>query len=76
MCLHFLFFVVNVIRLFSNLSYRARVSHVACDAIAWPSCEKSAVSLKNEFECQLIPSRCYTSHKDNIDSICPNTGKF
>ncbi|WAR14430.1 hypothetical protein MAR_004535, partial [Mya arenaria] len=52
----------------------ARVKHVACDGSAWPSCDTQAVSLKNEFECQLIPSRCYNSHKDNIDTICPNTG--
>ncbi|XP_060578871.1 uncharacterized protein LOC132735862 isoform X2 [Ruditapes philippinarum] len=51
----------------------ARVKHVACDSKSWPSCDKAAVDLKNQFECQLIPSRCYNSHKDNIDVICPNT---
>lgn len=51
----------------------ARVNHVSCDGKAWPSCNKSAVDLKNQFECQLIPSRCYNSHKDNIDVTCPNT---
>lgn len=51
----------------------ARVKHVACDSNAWPSCQKSAIDLKNQFECQLIPSKCYNSHKDNINVICPNT---
>lgn len=51
----------------------ARVKHVSCDAKSWPTCDNSAVELKNQFECQLIPSRCYNSHKDNIDVICPNT---
>ncbi|KAL4220843.1 hypothetical protein ACF0H5_019110 [Mactra antiquata] len=51
----------------------ARVKHVACDSKAWPACKRSAIDLKNQFECQLIPSKCYNSHKDNIDVICPNT---
>ena len=55
-------------------NFRARVNHVGCDAKAWPSCNKAAVELKNEFECELIPSRCHNSHRDNVDEICPNTG--
>ena len=52
------------------------MKHVGCDAQAWPTCNKPAVDLKNEFECELIPSRCHNSHRNNVDRICPNTGMF
>lgn len=52
---------------------KARVEHVGCDARAWPTCNKAAVNLKNEFECELIPSRCHNSHRNNVEKICPNT---
>ncbi|KAL4220842.1 hypothetical protein ACF0H5_019109 [Mactra antiquata] len=51
----------------------ARVEHVACDGAAWPECDKAAIDLKNRFECNLIPSRCYDSHKDHIDEICADS---
>ncbi|KAL3861978.1 hypothetical protein ACJMK2_007984 [Sinanodonta woodiana] len=47
-----------------------RVRHVTCDAKAWPTCAPAEVTLKNQFECQLIPTRCLQTHISEIATIC------
>ena len=39
--------------------FRIRVQHLECDIAAWmKKCDLDEVGLKNELECNLLPSRC------------------
>ncbi|KAK3577918.1 hypothetical protein CHS0354_015468 [Potamilus streckersoni] len=44
---------------FYNQFCQSRIQHMECDLGAWKGqCERAAIGLKNEFECNLLPSRC------------------
>ncbi|KAK3599546.1 hypothetical protein CHS0354_035779 [Potamilus streckersoni] len=49
---------------------KIRIRHVTCDAKAWPTCSPREVTLKNQFECQLIPTTCLQTHRSEIATIC------
>ena len=39
--------------------FRIRVQHLECTIAAWKKkCKTAEVGLKNEFECNLLPTRC------------------
>ena len=47
------------ILIFAFFYFRIRVQHLECDIEAWKkTCDLSEVGLKNEFECNLLPTRC------------------
>ena len=58
---------------FYFLFFRIRVQHLECDIAAWmKKCELDEVGLKNELECNLLPSRCRNDRafKGRLQQTC------